>query len=48
MAGFGGHVGKRGKQNLDHERHLCHVSESRFYWEGNGESLDNIEENDMI
>lgn len=40
---------EKGKQDLDHEGHLCHVNESRFYCEGNGESLNNIkEENCMI
>lgn len=40
---------QRGKEVLDHEGGLCHINESRFYQEGNWESLDNIkEENDVI
>lgn len=50
MAGFGELVGNREvRRVLDYEAGLCHVNESRFYYEGNWESLDNTkEENDVI
>lgn len=48
MVGFGELVGNRGKKVLNHEGGLCHVNEFRFYYEGNGESLNNIKEKNNV
>lgn len=48
MIEFVGPVEKRFKQGLYHEGCLCRVNESRFCYQGSGDSLNNIKEENYV